>query len=112
MWTKKFKNVTVIFTNENIEEYIIGIKQNKDDFKNYLIIKIYLKCNNFLQQIYPRKTSCFLCMFSFINIKHKSIITFRLKKFGNNNYLKLFHSVKAMTHWISKHFPQFNKINN
>ncbi|MBR4485982.1 hypothetical protein IKS57_01215 [bacterium] len=45
---EKYKNVTVIMANENIEKYRVGIKLNKEDFfKNYLIVQINLKYSSF-----------------------------------------------------------------
>ena len=112
---EKYKNVTVIMANENIEKYRVGIKLNKEDFfKNYLIVQINLKYSSFWWQylhINMQTWHCF-CIFSLTDIKHMPRWSFRLRMSTNNSYYKFFRTITGMTHWISKNFPQFNNTND
>ena len=109
---EKYKNITIILADENTEKYIIGKKLNKEDFlKNYLIVEINLKYYNFWWNYLWIRTWCCWCMFSLTDIKHIPRLWFGIRR-SRNNYYKFFRTIKGMTHWIRKHFPQFNKINN
>ena len=45
---KKYKDVTVILANDNLEKYRIGKKLDDKDFlKNYIIVEINLKYYNY-----------------------------------------------------------------
>ncbi|MBO6072708.1 hypothetical protein J6P59_03665 [bacterium] len=45
---KKYKDVTIILANDNLEKYRIGKKLNDKDFlKNYIIVELNLKYYNY-----------------------------------------------------------------
>lgn len=108
---KKYKDVTIILANDNLEKYRIGKKLNDKDFlKNYIIVELNLKYYNYWWQTLRIRTWGYICMFSLLDTQPKPKWSFKLKYFGNNNYFKFFRTLKGMTSWISKTFPQFNRV--
>lgn len=104
-----YKNVTLITANQKIEKYKIN---DNNLSKDYVIVTINLQYYDFWLQFLQAKTWRCFCIFSLNENLQKSLFSFKTNAFGDNNYYKYFKTLKGMTFWISKNFPQFNNTNN
>lgn len=111
----KFKNVSVVLVNDDVERYRIGsMDENAILGKDYVLIEKNLKYSPWFGYIWNSILNGTTnlgnpCWYGLVEKGNKKSLINNYKTFNNYIYTKLFRTFKGMSFWTSKKFPQFNK---
>lgn len=109
---QKFKNIFLIYSSEKEEWYCIGdLTDIQYSLKNAVLLGINLYPNNLSEYMFgTRGTWYYMCIFSLGKNQKIPVFSFKTSYF-NGVYITGFKTFNRIIRWISKHYPQFNKIN-